>query len=341
MGTATLANFPMQDQLTEATEDGRASENKRYNCVAVWTAAACRYLTGVWHSGDRLKDAIYGEAYANKGTAERDYIGYVARLYAPKEVKIERVGVSSQDELIAAIRHHVNLSHPTTITMPSAWNTPPADVMHPGSSHVGGVYEIDDSDDGYMTVMNPWGGFKDRRRISIWKRLLCYRECWPFSLSGTGATTMLDLAQVSSFYHASGDGWARNDQPGLLIRGGLLDGYRNYPSIGQYFGFSEFGLPLKLEEVCHMTNGVADAWRIVCERGVLVLDATHAYDGVPGVPGAVYRGHITAADAPLYGAVDNSAQLAALAQQVEQLKQQLTSAKPAVDALAAIRLALK
>jgi hypothetical protein len=339
MGTATLVGFPLQDQLTEATEDGRASENKRYNCVAVWTAAACRWLTGVWHSGDALKDAIYGEAYANKGTAERDYIGYVARLYAPKSVKIERVGVSSQDELIDAIRHHVNLGHPTTVTMPSAWNTPPADVMHPGSSHVGGVIEIDDSDAGYATVMNPWGGFRDRRLISTWKKLLCYRECWPFSLSG--GSSMLDLAQVSDFYHASGDGWARNDVPALLIRGGLLGAYRSYPSVGGLNGFSEFGLPLKLEEVCHMTSGVADAWRIVCERGVLVLDGSHAYDSVPGVAGAAYRGHITAADTPLYGGSNDAAQLAALAQQIAQLKAQLGAAQPAVDALAAIKLALK
>ena len=113
---------------------------------------------------------------------------------------------------------------------------------------------------------------------------------------------MLELAQVSSFFHQSGDGWARNDKPAVLIRGGLLDAYRKYPSIGQYFGFSEFGLPLDLEQVCHMTNGQPDAWRIVCERGVLDLDGAHQYDGVPGVPGGVYRGHITAADAPLYGA---------------------------------------
>lgn len=299
---AQLANFPLQDQLTEKTEDGRLSENKRFNCVAVSTAAAARWLTGVWHSGDRLKDGVYGESYANAGTAARAYIEYVAELYKPRNVKIERASAKSQAGLIGLLREIVDASHPALITMPSAWNTPPADPMHPGSSHVGCVEQIDASDTGWLTVMNPWGGFHDRRRISTWQKLLCYNECWPLSVSGGGAT-MLDLAQVSGFYHASGDGWARNDQPGLLIRGGLLDAYRKYPSVGGLFGFSEFGLPLKLEEVCHRApDGTPDAWRIVCERGVLVLDGAHKYDSVPGVPGGVYRGHITAADAPLFGA---------------------------------------
>jgi hypothetical protein len=295
---AQLANFPLQDQLTEATEDGRPSENKRFNCVAVSTAAAARWLTGVWHSGDRFKDAIYGEAYANAGTAARAYIEYVAELYKPRNVKLERAPAKNQADLIGLLREIVDASHPALITMPSAWNTPPADPMHPGSSHVGVVEQIDDT---WLTVMNPWGGFHDRRRITTWQRLLCYNECWPLSVSG-GGPTMLDLAQVSAFYHASGDGWARNDRPAVLIRGGLLAAYRSYPSVGQLAGFSEFGLPLALEQVCHVTNGQPDAWRIPCERGVLVLDGSHACDTVPGVPGGVYRGHITAADAPLYGA---------------------------------------
>ncbi len=155
-----------------------------------------------------------------------------------------------------------------------------------------------------MTVMNPWGGFKDRRKIATWQKLLCYNECWPLSVSGGGAS-MLDLSQVSGFYHASGDGWARNDRPDIIIRGGILTAYRGYPSIGALAGFSEFGLPLAPEEVCRDTKGnvIPNAWRQVCERGVIVLDGAHAYDGVPGVPGSTYRGHITAADAPLYGAI--------------------------------------
>jgi hypothetical protein len=315
---AQLANFPMQDQLTEPTEDGRASENKRFNCVAVSTASGARWLTGVWHSGDRLKDGVYGEAYANAGTAERSYIDFVAKLYEPRHVLIQRRGAANPEALIQAIRAEVKAGHPTVITMPSAWNTPPSDPMHPGSSHVGCVYQIDDDDSGYMTVMNPWGGFAHRRLIVSrrnsagaiselgWREVLCYNECWPMSVSG-GVPTMLELAQVSNFLHASGDGWARNDRPDVLIRGGLLTAYRSYPSIGALFGFSEFGLPLALEEVCRDAKGavVPNAWRIVCERGVLVVDGAHAYDDVPGVPGGVYRGHITAADAPLYGAVIN------------------------------------
>jgi hypothetical protein len=335
---AQLAGFKAQDQLTEPVEaedrDG-VSENKRYNCVATSIAASCRWLTGVWHSGDRLKDDVYGEKYANAGTAARDYIKEVAKLYLPRNVLLWSQKASSQAALVSAIRSEIKAGHPTLITMPSAWNTPPADPMHPGSSHVGAVYQIDDDPAGYMTVMNPWGGFADRRKIATWQKLLCYNECWPMSVSGgTGGTqTMLELSQVSGFFHASGDGWARNDKPTVLIRGGLLTAYRQYPSIGSLFGFSEFGLPLALEETCKDAKGnvIPNAWRIVCERGVLVLDGAHGYDSVPGVPGAAYRGHITPADAHLFGASVISAADQAI----------LAAAKSGASALAALAAALK
>jgi hypothetical protein len=75
--------------------------------------------------------------------------------------------------------------------------------MHPGSSHCVVVFQIDDDDSGYMTVMNPWGGFAHRRRIKSrrdargqitelgWQEVLCYNSVWELSLkseAGTGTT---------------------------------------------------------------------------------------------------------------------------------------------------------
>lgn len=119
-----------------------------------------------------------------------------------------------------------------------------------------------------------------------------------------GGTAMLELAQVSGWFKVSGDGWEQIARPDLIIRGGILESYRNYPSVTGLYGFAEFGLPLALEEVCLDAHGnpLPKAWRIVCERGVLVVDNNHAYDRPPGVAGAYYRGHILAKDAPLFGA---------------------------------------
>jgi hypothetical protein len=190
---SVLVNFPMRDQLTEATQDGRPSENAGMNCVATSSADAATWLTGVWHSGDALKDLVYGERYTG-GTAAARYVNGLAEW----GVKIWSESASSQAGLIPLIRANIRAGHPTLITMPSAWGSPPRDDMHPGASHVGAVYQIDDSDAGAMTVMNPWRGFAHRRTIREWMRELCYRQIWPMarldgSSSMTGATGVVTL----------------------------------------------------------------------------------------------------------------------------------------------------
>lgn len=224
---AVLVSFPMQDQLREPTEDGRPSENASYNCVATSTAAACRWLTGVWHSGDRLKDAIYGEAWRNSGTAERDYVGLVAKLYAPKRVVVTRRPAANQAALIGVIRASIKAGHPILISMPSAWRIPPRDPMHPGSSHCGCVYQIDDSDDGYMTVMNPWRGWADRRPVKVWRSLLCYNEGWELSLAGAAPAPAPDPnAGLPAGYKWDEKAGVLTAPNGVPMRGGIAASVR-------------------------------------------------------------------------------------------------------------------
>jgi hypothetical protein len=114
-----LAGFPMRDQKTERTEDGRPNENRFYNCVATSTADGAFWLTGEWHSGDKLKDGVYGEAWRDKGTAARDYVDYVASSTRRSQGHITRRDGKDQADLIVLIRRAIKAGHPTLITIPS------------------------------------------------------------------------------------------------------------------------------------------------------------------------------------------------------------------------------
>ena len=84
MTLAVLPNFPMVSQLDDHPTDNRPPENARYDCVPASLAAAIMYYDGGVVSPDALKDAEYGETYANAGTSLKRYIDDASDLARAK-----------------------------------------------------------------------------------------------------------------------------------------------------------------------------------------------------------------------------------------------------------------
>src|SRR5260221_11771974 len=67
MAWLSVPSIPAKDQLSERTNDGRPPENASLDCVFTSTAAAVQGLTGIFTSGDQLKDIAKGEGYLGGG----------------------------------------------------------------------------------------------------------------------------------------------------------------------------------------------------------------------------------------------------------------------------------
>ncbi len=217
MGMIELKGFPLRDQLRDiASEDGKPAENASYDCVPASIAAGIQYLTGRVVSADALKDAVYGQGYVGGGAA-RSYVHEVARYGVALTVR----SGSSQAQLIAILRDELRRGHPALITMPSHWSVAPADPLHPGPSHVGIVYAIDESDSGQMAVMNPWHGFRHIQPIAWWRARLCYGQVWPMARINEAASAVTQLP----------GGWTDDAAAGVL-RGAngvpVVRGFRDY-----------------------------------------------------------------------------------------------------------------
>lgn len=158
------------DQLHDATSDGQADENARFNCVPTSIAEGLHILTDGVINGDELKDAVYGQGYTGV---------QMAALYVPY-CAAHGVTLTAHDDsqagLIATIHAQVATGHPVVLTMPSQWGTAPSDPVHPsGYTHVGCAVGVGD---GAIRVMNPWGGFWQDESDVWWQARLCYGQVW-------------------------------------------------------------------------------------------------------------------------------------------------------------------
>lgn len=175
---ATLANFPMKDQRSEKTIDGRPPENGNFDCVAVSLAAAVQYLTGKYCSGDELKDAAYGESYTG-GTALRKYVDDATdRARAVYGVSAEPFNSTSTVALIHQIRAWLRAGFPVIATIPSAWSRAFSENVladPPFPTHVVCFFTEDGT---HLGAMNPWGGFLQAEDDAWWSKRLCYGQVW-------------------------------------------------------------------------------------------------------------------------------------------------------------------
>lgn len=195
---ATLANFPMKNQLTAPAgpldADG-INDNPRFNCVDESLAAAIQYLTGKTVYGEELKDAEYGDKYQG-GTALRVYVDNATdRARAKYGVTAEAFNSTDTTKLISQARAWIRAGYPVIVTIPSAWGTAhtQAQLAKPSfSTHVvclysefGGNSKMASS----LTAMNPWGGVSQAEFDTWWKDRLCYGQVWRIYKEEAVATT--------------------------------------------------------------------------------------------------------------------------------------------------------
>ena len=175
---AVLPNFPFKDQLTEKSADGYPPENARFDCVATSFAAAIQYYDGGYVSGDELKDAEYGETYANAGTALRRYIDDATDLARAKyHVNCVPYNNNNTVWLVGRIHTWLKQGYPVIATIPSQWGNAydmATLAQSPFSTHVIVFF----SEEGGLTAMNPWGGFRHTGSDAYWQARLCDGQIW-------------------------------------------------------------------------------------------------------------------------------------------------------------------
>lgn len=92
----------------------------------------------------------------------------------------------TQQGLVDIIHREVPLGHGVIVTMPSQWNSAVTNAgsswnprTYSGPSHVGLACGVgQDGAQGYIRVMNPWGGFWQDESDSWWAAQLLAGEVW-------------------------------------------------------------------------------------------------------------------------------------------------------------------
>lgn len=241
---AVLKNFPMVSQLTQVTSDGRPSENSQFDCVPASIGAALLWYEGKsgWDetlNPDLLKDAVYGEAWKNDGTAASAFVAWCAargyRLYAES-------GTPAQ--LVVEVHKHVQQGHPVVFTEPDPYVSSSL-----GWSHVCVFYG---EEPGFLTAMDPYIARPVRRTDNEWTHLLLYNQIWILERSEENdVAKTITIADVSSdFKELDTQHWQcinpNAPYTGKVIQYALLSNYKQYGNSG-LCGRSFLGLPCSNE----------------------------------------------------------------------------------------------
>lgn len=277
---STLQNFPMVSQLTTVTGDGRPSENAQFDCVAASIDAACRYLLNQPENSvfnpDDFKDKAYGEAYANKGTAARDYVDFC------KSIGIHLYPVQGNPgQLVTLVHQHLTEEKPVIFTEPDPYVSSSL-----GWSHVCVFYQ---DGPGFITAMDPYIARPVHRTDQEWLNLLLNNEIWIAERLEDPMKIDINSPLVGNYFTESSPGWwlskltkTSSGQP-IVIHGEMLGFYQANN------GLTDLGLPVSNEIPMDPKNNTKQYF----ERGVLFFDPGHTYDNPPGA-GRVYKAHLYA-----------------------------------------------
>lgn len=153
----------MLNQLNRGdTTDGRPAENYLYDCVPTCIAAMMQYITGTHFSPDALKDAAYGEAWTNAGTAAVAFVPYASahgvHLYAINEA-----------DPIALAHKLIQSGRPALFTRDDPYSS------NPGDSHVSVWYS---EAPGYLIALDPWNAQSLTMTDQQWRSHLWNNEIW-------------------------------------------------------------------------------------------------------------------------------------------------------------------
>lgn len=308
----------MVSQLTAVTSDGRPSENAQEDCVPASIGAALLWYEGKsqWDTSinpDMLKDAAYGEAWRNDGTAASRYISICQQLgYHLYPV----TGIPGA--LVTKAHEYLQAGVPVIFTEPDPYVSASL-----GWSHVCVFYA---EEPGYLTALDPYIAKPVRRTDREWMELLQFNQIWILEKEDEVLSIDLNVPAVAAHFKqgANANAWVCL-QTGKTVHDGMLTFYRTFGR-SACCGLTWLGLP-KSNEV-QLGGG---ATRQSFECGVLIYDPNHTIDHRPGDNGPVYLAH-------LYEGVGQDPAIADLQKQLAALKAQPAATDPqAAAALALVK----
>src|SRR6266704_558040 len=170
-----LAGFPMVDQKSEITSDGRPSENAQEDCVAASICAMCMYLNGIKafdhdkYNPDKFKDMAYGEALRNSGTAAIKYVDYC------KSLGVKLWPLDGDCPYLVEQAHKFLAEGKPVLFTQDDWIVDTSLPEYRGWTHVAAWYA---DAPGTLTSMDPWGGFPRMKSDTGWVQVMRAREIW-------------------------------------------------------------------------------------------------------------------------------------------------------------------
>lgn len=263
-----LLNFPFVNQL-----DG--GDNAEFDCVPASLCACLRYLTGNTSiTPSAMKDAVYGPAWANAGTAASAFVDYCkqhgAHLYA--------VETSSDIEVVQVAHTLLAQGKPVIFTQQDDYAPP---QFRDSWTHVCVWYK---DTNGTLTAMDPFGAREITYSDSIWASRLRSNELWTMEKSMIDITT----PGVSSFFKqdATSGAWTCL-KSGNVVHGGILAFYKGFgPGL---CGLTNLGLP-ESNEIPMNVPGHPEIVEQQFERARVRWDPNHIKDGPPEA-GPAYLAH--------------------------------------------------
>lgn len=286
----TLQNFPMVSQLTTVTSDGRVSEDAQFECVPASIGAAILWYEGKsqWDQNvnpDLLKDAAYGEAWRNMGTAASAYVGIVAKM----GFKLWHFdGIPGA--LVSEVHKQLQSEHPVIFTEPDPYVSSSL-----GWSH---VCVFKEEEPGYLTAMDPYIAKPVRRTDQEWTNLLQFNQIWILEKEENDVPPPLTITNpVAAAYYTqtSSTSW-HCIKTNKVIQGAILAHYQTCGAT-ELHGLEELGLcvsnEIPIEKIDPIYQHLAGSGIVIqfYERGVLIYDPKHVVDNPPGA-GSVYRAHL-------------------------------------------------
>lgn len=147
---AELQGFPLFNQLTDFTVDGRPDEGRLNNCGEECCAMIVKYVTGVELPADYIKDQIYGEAHTGY-SYPNDLATWLSRWASIPSVVVQANSFNMQRIIN---NQCIDQGLPSILLI---------DFLQPD---VGGHFVCPVAyDEGGLYVADPWGGF---RRFIAW-----------------------------------------------------------------------------------------------------------------------------------------------------------------------------
>lgn len=292
----TLSPYPLVNQRTIKTADGRPSENKDYGCV--YSAL----LSAVFHHHpeligtivpDQLKDDVLGEAYTG-GTDIRSFISW-ANAHG---VDVTLYNGGTHQAAIAEAHRQLSKGNPSIFTQQDDYSS------NPGYTHVCGFYG---ETPGGLIAHDPFGanngdvfaGKSISYSDATWASRLRSNELW--IVSNRSMVQLTVNSPVIRDFFVTGpqaNTWARRDGKKdsdgnlIILKGRILQKYSTgVPGYADFGLLTIAGLPISNEKNYQYSNNVVVYCEQECERGVLVYDAGNAHDHPPGASD-VYLRHI-------------------------------------------------